>query len=1051
MPVLLAMSVVVLALLAGGGASVARADTVRVAASVVQVNEENGTPSVKGWHDCRSDVFLQFSAVAGVDTYHGEVDDTYYGKRTFDSGQDFYYDSSGYYTTQPAPAGTHRWLLTGGAGQGPNPCSPFNDLTGRFSNPVVTYQGTARPPAASFTYKPTGASTRARGESYRFQSTSTDPQGQPLTLRWDFGDGATDDSEAPFHNFQPGTYTVTLTATNTSGKSDSATAEITVGYKVSGTVKDEDDKPVAGVTIRADQDGSRVASGTSDATGAYSLRLPSGQTHFTADEAEVCAVVADGKCENARDIDVVHDTTIDWTRKNCVTTVTFGSLAAINGCFKKTGDLKWETDKPFRMDGIDVAPRGTVTFDGKTGQVAFQAAGWSLAGVTAFLFDSPFVLDFNAPTQSIKALGAVPVGKIFGVKLADLGSLTFAPGSTTIGMNLDWTRDLRRPQGAIIGPQPAGACSGSVKVALTLQATNDKGLAQSTVEAKPSETLCVMQDSAVPDNPAAPSGIQLTSVKGGYDFATGYWLLGGKVEGVPLFGGRASLTASMTFATAPFRVRGVSVLVDGINKPVYGPLLIQRGGFAAAVESDTGPFSLTLNAGFSIGPHVNTPVVKTIPIVGSFTVLPSELVSIDPALTYADKDKNAYTLDDASFAGSGVVKFWDYALLNGSIAYLPGPSAITLDGRLGFSDSSGQYININGTATGFVDPSRGLLFLDGRGVVSLPFLRLPRASAEVIVNSDTKILAACLLNGNDPSYGFLLHVDTFKSAIGGCDLGPYRATPPVQGAIGTSAAAGGGKAFRVPPKTKLLVVRVPGSAGRAPHVVVTGPGFRLAANPRGGGASGRSRIYAMPDGTTYVALVRPRAGRWRVAPQPGSAVRSLTFAGVAPKPQVRAKLTGSSCTPRLSWKIRRQPLQVVRFVDRGKDGSVRVVKTAAPPSGQLTIKARGDGRRTIQAQVLQGGALRTTIKVGSYRAVSTRVGPPTHITVRAQGHKVRVSWRRPCGAKRFVVSAGKAPATNVSKTSVVVSSAPGTVRVTSVAANGGPGGSATAALKAKRP
>ncbi|MEI2698704.1 MAG: PKD domain-containing protein [Microthrixaceae bacterium] len=58
---------------------------------------------------------------------------------------------------------------------------------------------------------------------------STDPNDEALTFQWDFGDGGSSTEAAPVHVFvRSGTYTVRLTATNTTGLSASTTLEIRV-------------------------------------------------------------------------------------------------------------------------------------------------------------------------------------------------------------------------------------------------------------------------------------------------------------------------------------------------------------------------------------------------------------------------------------------------------------------------------------------------------------------------------------------------------------------------------------------------------------------------------------------------------------------------------------------------------------------------------------------------------------------------------------------------------------------------------------------------------
>ena len=60
-------------------------------------------------------------------------------------------------------------------------------------------------------------------------SGSSDPQGQALTYAWTFGDSSTGSGVAPTHTYAtPGTYTVALTAANTSGLSASASTTATI-------------------------------------------------------------------------------------------------------------------------------------------------------------------------------------------------------------------------------------------------------------------------------------------------------------------------------------------------------------------------------------------------------------------------------------------------------------------------------------------------------------------------------------------------------------------------------------------------------------------------------------------------------------------------------------------------------------------------------------------------------------------------------------------------------------------------------------------------------
>lgn len=74
------------------------------------------------------------------------------------------------------------------------------------------YGAEAAPPIADFTAIPTSGDASL---SVQFTDTST---GSPTSWLWDFGDGGTSTAQNPLHVYSAaGTYTVSLTATNTHG------------------------------------------------------------------------------------------------------------------------------------------------------------------------------------------------------------------------------------------------------------------------------------------------------------------------------------------------------------------------------------------------------------------------------------------------------------------------------------------------------------------------------------------------------------------------------------------------------------------------------------------------------------------------------------------------------------------------------------------------------------------------------------------------------------------------------------------------------------------
>jgi PKD repeat protein len=77
------------------------------------------------------------------------------------------------------------------------------------------------PPTATIN-TPAANVTIQAGQSVSFAGTATDPNGDPVTVVWTFGDGGTSTLLAPGnHTFAAaGTYTVTLTATDSHGLAD---------------------------------------------------------------------------------------------------------------------------------------------------------------------------------------------------------------------------------------------------------------------------------------------------------------------------------------------------------------------------------------------------------------------------------------------------------------------------------------------------------------------------------------------------------------------------------------------------------------------------------------------------------------------------------------------------------------------------------------------------------------------------------------------------------------------------------------------------------------
>ena len=104
---------------------------------------------------------------------------------------------------------------------------PTLEPTEAFARNASAVAGeTNQPPSASFDAEPAAPDSR----ELHFASTSTSNDGDALTVRWDFGDGATGSGTNAAHTYDTaGTYTVTQTVTD-GFESDTTTKSVTAGH-----------------------------------------------------------------------------------------------------------------------------------------------------------------------------------------------------------------------------------------------------------------------------------------------------------------------------------------------------------------------------------------------------------------------------------------------------------------------------------------------------------------------------------------------------------------------------------------------------------------------------------------------------------------------------------------------------------------------------------------------------------------------------------------------------------------------------------------------------
>lgn len=95
---------------------------------------------------------------------------------------------------------------------------------------VIAPGSTSTAPTAVFDFKPASPAT---GQSAAFTDTST---GSPTSWSWNFGDGGTSVSQNPSHAYtKAGTYTVTLTASNSKGSSTTTEQAVVIAASTNST------------------------------------------------------------------------------------------------------------------------------------------------------------------------------------------------------------------------------------------------------------------------------------------------------------------------------------------------------------------------------------------------------------------------------------------------------------------------------------------------------------------------------------------------------------------------------------------------------------------------------------------------------------------------------------------------------------------------------------------------------------------------------------------------------------------------------------------------
>lgn len=233
---------------------------------------------------------------------------------------------------------------------------------------------------------------------------------------------------------------------------------------------------------------------------------------------------------------------------------------------------------------------------------------------------------------------------------------------------------------------------------------------------------------------------------------------------------------------------------------------------------------------------------------------------------------------------------------------------------------------------------------------------------------------------------------------GSCDFGPYRAKLRA-----VSAQAGGPVSTTVGTGRRAVAFKVLGDGTAPPRFTLTGPGGVSVTTPEDGDSVVNDRFVVVQqpgEKATYVAVAKPKAGRWTFTPAAGSTVRSVNGADALPEPDVTGRLRRGV----LAYTIKPIPGQKVRFLETGTGTGVELGVTSRR-RGTLRVQpnAGPSGMRRIVAVVEQGGMVRERITVARYRATARPLAAPRVRVTRSPKGMAKVRWTPVPGATGYQV------------------------------------------------
>lgn len=519
--------------------------------------------------------------------------------------------------------------------------------------------------------------------------------------------------------------------------------------------------------------------------------------------------------------------------------------------------------KPLRLNGIDFAPAKAFVLD--------QNDGWmGSAGATASLLDKALPLH---------------TGKL---KLAEFKQPIFAANLSALIAKYPALGRLLNLSGLALNGKMTVALAhrtSVIKASLTLPAifTGSGGPATSSALLIASNPSGLVVDNLLVAVPNVDFGgtLQLDHLAFCYQqhISEGFCE---KKTGVS-FGALEGTSDSSMNATARINLLGVEInAVPTPADPEQGIGFVNgQFDFAGVNVSFDPPLDLG-GTGLSLSSLGGSVALNPTRIQGSIGLTAGDLVSINGELfmVFASPSQPyPFTGHEVGAAGMPKPTVQSFALavggnvsvnlpVVGSTSLASGyllyvyPAYLAVGGSAGFSILDGA-LSVSGSLNGQFSLSNTLFDVEGNVNIHALFLTI---GADVIVSSVGIGACGTISTPFGPATAGVGYMwgGSVNAFVGSCDLSPYRVVVP-------SVRSGAHRAYQVslPAGLPSEMVQVRGLGG-APELTITGPGGARASIGAGRQAFGKPFAIYRYGHTTYIAIIKPKAGVYTITASSGS-------------------------------------------------------------------------------------------------------------------------------------------------------------------------------------